>query len=490
MTTFDYLLNQYRLAELNNHLNKLNILVNNKMNINPETQTIMPNYLIQSSNFKEELKSQFFDLGNKIYPLDIHSYQEIINFYKNNIEKNMKAMPPYIPDYQNIEESDYDDIDEYEYTITNDTSKTYHICKEIEKDVLVFNNINNKTTLINSLKAIFEMTAQDNGLLIGIILDVLTYKNERNLYNITHPVILQTIIDNDLEILGCENMLYVYFKTEEQAEFLRRYNEDSYEEVADIDAYKKYLKDSVDFSLALYANQITKPQSLEFTDSISSTSDMDIFFDKVRLLDYKDNINLRVNAYLPENQTIPGLKDTSSDSSSEERYNIPYYLPIDLYSKNITIPYYGGIIALEPIVKKTNLPKYTDNMDVNAVNVSPFYTGNLQENISGYNYIAHLCTGKDNNRHINTLCRVNRSNPKSAYHESQFNIGFLDFIEYNVNLSKTLFYKYIGETIENRLQSSRDFKSEECSIESLETRVAEQDNPFERNISYQQRISS
>ena len=189
------------------------------------------------------------------------------------------------------------------------------------------------------------------------------------------------------------------------------------------------------------------------------------------------------------------------------------------------MPYYGGVILRAKLNINTGICK----TEYDAMHISPFKSPNIypahrEENTRPTDF-TRVCTGKLNKYDLDTICSVNYANANSAYHYQTIATGFLEAIELNIEIAYSMLADYlrkdilanylrkdINESKNNNESNSNESSSEnsnESSSEStraqegsdtdlqssysgdstMETEVAKSNNPFERDISYQQRIS-
>ena len=146
--------------------------------------------------------------------------------------------------------------------------------------------------------------------------------------------------------------------------------------------------------------------------------------------------------------------------------------------------------------------------------ISPFESGNIYPS---HEEFTRVCTGNLKEYDLNTICSINYLNANSAYHHNTIATGFLDAIELNIEIAHSILADYLkkdineskdsnnenndnnkssnensNENTSSRTQEGSDTDSQSASNRdiTLETEVAQSNNPFERDISYQQRISS
>ena len=273
---------------------------------------------------------------------------------------------------------------------------------------------------------------------------------------------------------------------------------------------KEILKKNILFSCALAKSKITKGQRVTIdSSSLVDYSAHDIYFTYANHGFSSSNrniLNLQVNAYLPQPLRFP---------DDENLIDIPYYIPVDILAKGVFVPYYGGVILRAKLNINTGICK----TEYDAMHISPFKSPNIypahrEENIRPTDF-TRVCTGKLNKYDLDTICSVNYANANSAYHYQTIATGFLEAIELNIEIAYSMLADYLRKDInesknnnENNNESSSE-NSNESSSEStraqegsdtdlqssysgdstMETEVAKSNNPFERDISYQQRIS-
>ena len=146
--------------------------------------------------------------------------------------------------------------------------------------------------------------------------------------------------------------------------------------------------------------------------------------------------------------------------------------------------------------------------------ISPFRSGNIYPS---HEEFTRVCTGNLKEYDLNTICSINYLNANSAYHHNTIATGFLDAIELNIEIAHSILADYLkkdtneskdnnnenndnnkssnessSENTSSRTQEGSDTDSQSASNRdiTMETEMAQSNNPFERDISYQQRISS
>ena len=193
--------------------------------------------------------------------------------------------------------------------------------------------------------------------------------------------------------------------------------------------------------------------------------------------------------------------------NKENFIDIPYYVPVDILAKGVFVPYYGGVILRAKLNINTGICK----TEYDAMHISPFKSPNIypahrKENTRPTDF-TRVCTGKLNKYDLDTICSVNYANANSAYHYNTIATGFLEAIELNIEIAHSMLADYLRKDInesknnnesnnESSSESTRaqegsdtDLQSSSSGDSTMETEVAKSNNPFERDISYQQRIS-
>ena len=422
--------------------------------------------------------------GHKIAVMDIHSYNNLRDYYLRECINT----PAF--------------FQEMAYSL----QETY--IRLSSKNILTI-----ETTMGDVLEQVFNiLSIKTEGILFGIILNL----NGKN-YNLTHPSVLQLLLDEYDWLFKSyyKCTLYIYInEDEDDCKTLRDLNEKTYSisevEIIDKEEYKEILKKNILFSCALAKSKITEAQRVTIdSSSLVDYSAHDIYFTYANHSFSSSNrniLNLQVNAYLPNPLRFP---------DDENLIDIPYYIPVDILAKGVFVPYYGGVILRAKLNINTGICK----TEYDAMHISPFKSPNI--------YLAHreedtrptdftrVCTGKLNKYDLDTICSVNYANANSAYHYQTIATGFLEAIELNIEIAYSMLADYLRKDInesknnnENNNESSSE-NSNESSSEStraqegsdtdlqssssgdstMETEVAEPNNPFERDISYQQRIS-
>lgn len=405
--------------------------------------------------------------GHKIAAIDIHSYSNLKQYYF----KECMDEVAFISQIPALLQSAYINI--------------------ASKNILTI-----ETTMSNVLEQVFNiLSINTKGILFGIILHV----DGKN-YNLTHPSVLQLLLDeydwkNDSHY---KCTLYIYInENEENCKTLRDLNEESYFSFVDKKAYLETLKKNILFSCALTKSKVTKSQKVKVDSStLVDYSAQDIFITRARhspSLTDKNILKLAMGGYLPIGVFFPDEDATIS---------IPYYVPIDILAKGIFVPYYGGAI----LHAKLNTSTGMCNTKYEAMNVSPFRSANIYIDSSIKSFTI-VCTGNLKEYDLETICSINYLNANSPYHHDTIAPGFLDAIKLNIEIAHSILANYLGKDIND---SNKDNNNESSSKStstaqegsdtnlqsasnrdiSMETKMAQSNNPFERDISYKQRISS
>ena len=304
--------------------------------------------------------------------------------------------------------------------------------------------------------------------------------------------------------------LYIYINEyKEDCKILRDFNEKSYgnpeERLIDKENYKETLKKNILFSCALAKSKITSPQKITIDSfSLVDYSSHDIYLTSARHSLYSSVPNileLNIEGYLPRSLNFP---------EEGNFIDIPYYVPIDILAKGVFVPYYGGVV----LKAKLNISTGICKTEYDAMQISPFRSGNIYPS---HEEFTRVCTGNLKEYDLNTICSINYLNANSAYHHNTIATGFLDAIELNIEIAHSILANYLkkdtneskdnnnennnnnkssnessSENTSSRTQEGSDTDSQSASNRdiSMETEMAQSNNPFERDISYQQRISS
>ena len=475
VNTFNMLLDDYVADQLNEFDKEVVKIFTQKREI--DESTITPTY-------PDGVFTNTISQGHKIAVMDIHSYNNLRDYYLRECINT----PAF--------------FQEMAYSL----QETY--IRLSSKNILTI-----ETTMGDVLEQVFNiLSIKTEGILFGIILNL----NDKN-YNLTHPSVLQLLLDEYDWLFKSyyKCTLYIYInEDEDDCRTLRELNEETYSisevEIIDKEEYKEILKKNILFSCALIKSKITKGQKVTIdSSSLVDYSAHDIYFTYANHGFSSSNrniLNLQVNAYLPQPLRFP---------DDENLIDIPYYIPVDILAKGVFVPYYGGVILRAKLNINTGICK----TEYDAMHISPFKSPNI--------YLAHrekntrptdftrVCTGKLNKYDLDTICSVNYANANSAYHYQTIATGFLEAIELNIEIAYSMLADYLRKDInesknnnENNNESSSE-NSNESSSEStraqegsdtdlqssysgdstMETEVAKSNNPFERDISYQQRIS-
>ena len=473
VNTFNMLLDDYVADQLNEFDKEVVKIFTQKREI--DESTITPTY--PDGVFTDPILQ-----GHKIAVMDIHSYNNLRDYYLRECI-NTSAF---------FQEMGYSPQEAY--------------IRLSSKNILTI-----ETTMGDVLEQVFNiLSLKTEGILFGIILNL----NDKN-YNLTHPSVLQLLLDEyDWMFKGYYKCtLYIYInEDEDDCRTLRELNEETYSisevEIIDKEEYKEILKKNILFSCALIKSKITKAQRVTIdSSSLVDYSAHDIYFTYANHSFSSSNrniLNLQVNAYLPHPLRFP---------EDENLIDIPYYVPVDMLGKGVFVPYYGGVILRAKLNINTGICK----TEYDAMHISPFKSPNIypahREENTRPTDLTRVCTGKLNKYDLDTICSVNYANANSAYHYQIIATGFLDAIELNIETAYSILADYFGKDInesKNNSNESSSKNSNESSSESssraqegsdtdlqssssgdstMETKVAQSNNPFERDISYQQRIS-
>ena len=475
VNTFNMLLDDYVADQLNEFDKEVVKIFTQKREI--DESTITPTY-------PDGVFTNTISQGHKIAVMDIHSYNNLRDYYLRECINT----PAF--------------FQEMAYSL----QETY--IRLSSKNILTI-----ETTMGDVLEQVFNiLSIKTEGILFGIILNL----NDKN-YNLTHPSVLQLLLDEYDWLFKSyyKCTLYIYInEDEDDCRTLRELNEETYSisevEIIDKEEYKEILKKNILFSCALAKSKITKGQRVTIdSSSLVDYSAHDIYFTYANHGFSSSNrniLNLQVNAYLPQPLRFP---------DDENLIDIPYYIPVDILAKGVFVPYYGGVILRAKLNINTGICK----TEYDAMHISPFKSPNIypahhEENTRPTDF-TRVCTGKLNKYDLDTICSVNYANANSAYHYQTIATGFLEAIELNIEIAYSMLADYLRKDInesknnnENNNESSSE-NSNESSSEStraqegsdtdlqssysgdstMETEVAKSNNPFERDISYQQRIS-
>ena len=475
VNTFNMLLDDYVADQLNEFDKEVVKIFTQKREI--DESTITPTY-------PDGVFTNTISQGHKIAVMDIHSYNNLRDYYLRECINT----PAF--------------FQEMAYSL----QETY--IRLSSKNILTI-----ETTMGDVLEQVFNiLSIKTEGILFGIILNL----NDKN-YNLTHPSVLQLLLDEYDWLFKSyyKCTLYIYInEDEDDCRTLRELNEETYSisevEIIDKEEYKEILKKNILFSCALIKSKITKGQRVTInSSSLVDYSAHDIYFTYANHGFSSSNrniLNLQVNAYLPQPLRFP---------EDENLIDIPYYIPVDILAKGVFVPYYGGVILRAKLNINTGICK----TEYDAMHISPFKSPNIypahrEENTRPTDF-TRVCTGKLNKYDLDTICSVNYANANSAYHHQTIATGFLEAIELNIEIAYSMLADYLRKDInesknnnENNNESSSE-NSNESSSEStraqegsdtnlqssysgdstMETEVAKSNNPFERDISYQQRIS-
>ena len=475
VNTFNMLLDDYVADQLNEFDKEVVKIFTQKREI--DESTITPTY-------PDGVFTNTISQGHKIAVMDIHSYNNLRDYYLRECINT----PAF--------------FQEMAYSL----QETY--IRLSSKNILTI-----ETTMGDVLEQVFNiLSIKTEGILFGIILNL----NDKN-YNLTHPSVLQLLLDEYDWLFKSyyKCTLYIYInEDEDDCRTLRELNEETYSisevEIIDKEEYKEILKKNILFSCALAKSKITKGQRVTIdSSSLVDYSAHDIYFTYANHGFSSSNrniLNLQVNAYLPQPLRFP---------DDENLIDIPYYVPVDILAKGVFVPYYGGVILRAKLNINTGICK----TEYDAMHISPFKSPNIypahrEENIRPTDF-TRVCTGKLNKYDLDTICSVNYANANSAYHHQTIATGFLEAIELNIEIAYSMLADYLRKDInesKNNNENSNESSSEnsnESSSEStraqegsdtdlqssysgdstMETEVAKSNNPFERDISYQQRIS-
>ena len=469
VNTFNMLLDDYVAGQLNDFDEEIATIFTKKRQIEKnEVSLVYPN----------EIFNYDIDEGHKIAIMDIHSYDNLMNYYHRECMDEV-AFTPRI-------------TERLEFTYIDIASK---------------NILTIETTMGNVLEQVFSiLSLKTEGILFGIILNV----NGKN-FNLTHPSVLQLFLDEYDWLMKSHRKctLYIYINEyKEDCKILRDFNEKSYgnpeERLIDKENYKETLKKNILFSCALAKSKITSPQKVAIDSfSLVDYSSHDIYLTSAYHSLYSSVPNileLNIEGYLPRSLNFP---------EEGNFIDIPYYVPIDILAKGVFVPYYGGVV----LKAKLNISTGICKTEYDAMQISPFRSGNIYPS---HEEFTRVCTGNLKEYDLNTICSINYLNANSAYHHNTIATGFLDAIELNIEIAHSILANYLkkdtNESKDNNNENNNNKSSNESSSENtssrtqegsdtdsqsasnrdipMETEMAQSNNPFERDISYQQRISS
>ena len=475
VNTFNMILDDYVADQLNEFDKEVVKIFTQKREI--DESTITPTY-------PDGVFTDTISQGHKIAVMDIHSYNNLRDYYLRECVHTTAF------------------FQEMEYNL----QETY--IRLSSKNILTI-----ETTMGNVLEQVFNiLSIKTQGILFGIILNL----NGKN-YNLTHPSVLQLLLDEYDWLFKSyyKCTLYIYInEDEDDCRTLRELNEETYSisevEIIDKEEYKEILKKNILFSCALAKSKINEAQKVIVnSSSLVDYSAHDIYFTygKHSFSSVNRNIlNLHLNAYLPRPLRFP---------DDENLIDIPYYVPVDILAKGVFVPYYGGVILRAKLNINTGICK----TEYDAMHISPFKSPNIypahREEDTRPTDFTRVCTGSLKEYDLDTICSVNYANANSAYHHQTIATGFLEAIELNIEIAYSMLADYLRKDInesknnnENNNESSSENNNESSSESTraqegsdtdlqssysgdstMETEVAKSNNPFERDISYQQRIS-
>ncbi len=465
VNTFNMLLDDYVAGQLNDFDEEVATIFTKKRQIEKNEVSLV---------YPDEIFNYDIDEGHKIAIMDIHSYDNLMNYYRKECMDKVAFTP----------------------RISGRLESTYI-------DIASSNILTIETTMGNVLEQVFNiLSIKTEGILFGIILNV----NGKN-FNLTHPSVLQLFLDEYDWLMKSHRKctLYIYINEDkEDCKTLRDFNEKSYgnpeERLIDKENYKETLKKNILFSCALAKSKITSPQKVTIDSfSLVDYSSHDIYLTSAHHSLYSSVPNileLNIEGYLPRSLRFP---------EEGNFIDIPYYVPVDILAKGVFVPYYGGVV----LKAKLNISTGICKTEYDAMQISPFESGNIYP---GYEEFTRVCTGNLKEYDLNTICSINYLNANSAYHHNTIATGFLDAIQLNIEIAHSILADYLKKDINESKDNNNESNNNESSSENtssrtqegsdtdsqsasnrnitMETEVAQSNNPFERDISYQQRISS
>lgn len=422
--------------------------------------------------YPKRIFSNPIDEGHKIAVIDIHSYESLKKYYFKECV-----------DIKSFNISSDENAENFN-PLVNGKLETKYI-EAASRNILTI-----QTTMSLVPEQLFSiLSVKPEGILFGIILNI-SNKN----YNLTHPAVLQLFLDKYHKTDDRICTLYIYInENEENCKTLRDLNEQSYEGI-DKEKYLEILKKNILFSCALAKSKSNEAQKIK-ASTVVDYSAHEIFLTRAEHLTYnistKGNLDLAIQGYLPSGINFPG---------KSVYVNIPYYIPIDILARGVFVPYYGGAI----LHSKLNISTGICETNYEAMNISPFQSGNIYKRDieNNINQFTSACTGSLKEYDLETICSLNYANTYSPYHRSTIARGFLDAIELNIEIARNILANYLRKDIDetnkdnnesnNTSQegSNTNLQSASNGNSSMETKMAESNNPFERDISYQERISS
>lgn len=479
VNTFNMLLDNYVAEQLNEFDKEIVKIFTKKREIDANNITLV---------YPDGVFTNTISQGHKIAVMDIHSYKNLKEYY-------LRECIDRTAFYKELHYS-------LEPTYINLASK---------------NILTIETTMGDVLEQLFKiLSLKTEGILFGIILNL----NGKN-YNLTHPSVLQLLLDEYDWMFKpyYKCTLYIYINEDkDDCRTLRDLNEKTYIDTEiDKEEYKEILKKNILFSCALVKSKVTEAQKITIdSSSLVDYSTHNIYFVKgihgfsLNNNNALESLNLHIDAYMPDEVRF---------LDEENLINIPYYVPVDILAKGVFVPYYGGVILRAKLNINTGICK----TEYDAMHISPFKSGNIYppDRVLNPTDFTRVCTGKLNKYDLDTICSVNYANANSAYHGNTIATGFLDAIQLNIQTAYSILADYFGKDTnesknnsnennnkennnksssensnESSSESSRaqegsdtDLQSSSSGNSTMETEVAEPNNPFERDISYQQRIS-
>lgn len=474
VNTFNMLLDDYVAEQLNEFDKEIVKIFTKKREIDANNITLV---------YPDGVFTNTISQGHKIAVMDIHSYKNLKEYY-------LRECIDRTAFYKELHYS-------LEPTYINLASK---------------NILTIETTMGDVLEQLFKiLSLKTEGILFGIILNL----NGKN-YNLTHPSVLQLLLDEYDWMFKpyYKCTLYIYINEDkDDCRTLRDLNEKTYIDTEiDKEEYKEILKKNILFSCALVKSKVTEAQKITIdSSSLVDYSTHNIYFVKgihgfsLNNNNALESLNLHIDAYMPDEVRF---------LDEENLINIPYYVPVDILAKGVFVPYYGGVILRAKLNINTGICK----TEYDAMHISPFKSGNIYppDRVLNPTDFTRVCTGKLNKYDLDTICSVNYANANSAYHGNTIATGFLDAIQLNIQTAYSILADYFGKDTnesknnsnennnksssensnESSSESSRaqegsdtDLQSSSSGNSTMETEVAEPNNPFERDISYQQRIS-
>lgn len=356
-----------------------------------------------------------------------------------------------------------------EYTDKASIQVTNNLYKEIANNITSI-SINN-TVAKDIIDIVTELISSlTEGFLYGIMLKY-NEKCDTRYINLTNPVsvlMFKQAFENSRVLFNGELVIY-YAKN--IPDHIKEANENS-----KIECCSKEYRDIILTNVLLAMQYLTKPEM--YKTKAGCNSNMPLF---------------NTALYETCNQSIYVLEDIRLpvQNTNKNIYSY-YYAPVDILANSIVEPYYGGVLFKH------------NGINLYGINISPMKSPNVQYNENTPLNWQYVCTGKLSKDSIEGLAGLNYANLASPFYTGILAKDYLGYIKTNIEVAYELLTEKVsnetenrdeiressGDTTEGNIEDTREEQSTQYRNTTVEESVATDYNPFERDLSYQERVSS